>query len=53
MQLSINLDIDVDDLANEIVPINEYQYGFINPENDKLYIHELDTETLRIMFECD
>jgi len=33
--------------------INEYQYGFINPENDKLCIHELDTDTLRIMFECD
>lgn len=31
--------------------ISEYQYGFINPENDRLCIHELDTETLRVMFE--
>lgn len=40
----------IDVLKSPSHVIGEYQYGFINPENDELCIHELDTETLRVMF---
>ena len=33
-------------VAAEKCEITEYQYGFINPENDELMIHQLDAATI-------
>lgn len=36
-------------VAAEKCEISEYKYGFIDPKNENLYIHELDSKTIEIL----